>query len=122
MTVIVFALLHLVNVLAGASPAILLVTFAGGTFLYVARRVFNNLLVPIGLHTLYDAAFFLLTGKYLVGESLPDNVLDFQLASFLVLLIAMILFLIFGRRLLKDETIGWSQIDTLLIYESRGVL
>ena len=106
-TVAVFALLHLVNVLGGDSPTILLVTFAGGTLLYVARRTFNNLFVPIGLHALYDTAFFLLTGKYLVGDSLPDNVLDIQLASFLVLLIAAILFLIFGRGLLKDETTGW---------------
>lgn len=106
-TVAVFALLHLVNVLAGDSPAILLVTAAGGTLLYVARRVFNNLFVPIGLHALYDTAFFLLTGKYLVGESLPDGVLDLQLASFLILLVAAIFFLIFGRALFKSETTGW---------------
>ena len=107
-TVVVFALLHLVNVLGGDSPTILLVTAAGGTLLYVARRTFNNLFVPIGLHALYDAAFFLLTGKYLVGEGLPDNVLDIQLASFLVLLTAAILFLIFGRGLFKGDTVGWS--------------
>lgn len=106
-TVAVFALLHLVNVLGGGSPTILLVTAAGGTLLYVARRVFNNLFVPIGLHALYDTAFFLLTGKYLTGESLPDGVLDLQLASFLVLLVAMIAFLVFGRGLLKSDTTGW---------------
>lgn len=106
-SVAVFALLHLISVLGGDSLTILLVTAAGGTLLYVARRTFNNLFVPIGLHALYDAAFFLLTGKYLVGESLPDNVLDIQLASFLVLLAASILFLIFGRRLLKNDTTGW---------------
>jgi hypothetical protein len=105
--VAIFALLHLVNVLGGDSPTILIVTFAGGTLLYVARRVFNNLFVPIALHALYDAAFFLLTGKYLVGDSLPDNVLDIQLASFLVLFIAAILFLIFGRGLLRNDTTGW---------------
>jgi len=107
-TVAAFALLHLVNVLGGDSPTILIVTFAGGTLLYVARRTFNNLFVPIGLHALYDMAFFLLTGKYLVGDSLPDSVLDLQLASFLVLFAATILFLIFGRRLLKNDTTGWS--------------
>jgi membrane protease YdiL (CAAX protease family) len=107
-TVAVFALLHLVNVLGGGSPTILLVTAAGGTLLYIARRVFSNLLVPIGLHALYDAAFFLLTGKYLVCESLPDGVLDLQLASFLVLLATTILFLIVGRGLLKNDTTGWS--------------
>jgi membrane protease YdiL (CAAX protease family) len=106
-TVVVFALLHLVNVLGGDSSTILIVTFAGGILLYVARRVFNNLFVPIGLHALYDAAFFLLTGKYLVGADLPDIVLDIQLASFLVLLAATILFLIFGRGLLKSDTTGW---------------
>ena len=109
LTVAVFALLHLVNVLGGDSPAILIVTFAGGTLLYVARRTFNNLFVPIGLHALYDTAFFLLTGKYLVGDSLPNGVLDLQLASFLVLFAAAILFLIFGRGLLKSDTTGWSQ-------------
>ncbi|MGD2050219.1 MAG: CPBP family intramembrane metalloprotease [Chloroflexota bacterium] len=107
MTVAVFALLHLVNVLGGDSPTILLVTAAGGTLLYVARRTFNNLFVPIGLHALYDAAFFLLTGKYLVGESLLDGVLDLQLASFLVLLVATILFIIFGRDIFRRETTGW---------------
>lgn len=106
-TVVVFALLHLVNVLGGDNPTILLVTAAGGTLLYVARRTFNSLFVPIGLHALYDAAFFLLTGKYLVGESLPDGVLDLQLASFLVLLVATILFIIFGRDIFRRETTGW---------------
>ena len=108
-TVAVFAVLHLVNVLGGASPTILLVTVSGGTLLYVARRTFNNLFVPIGLHGLYDTAFFLLTGKYLVGESLPDGVLDLQLASFLILLVAAILFLIFGRGLFKNDTTGWQK-------------
>jgi membrane protease YdiL (CAAX protease family) len=108
-TVAAFALLHLVNVLGGGSPAILIVTFAGGTLLYVARRTFNNLFVPIGLHALYDTAFFLLTGKYLVGDSLPDSVLDLQLASFLVLFVAAVLFPISGRRLLKNDMTGWSK-------------
>ena len=106
-TVVVFSILHLVNVAGGAYLTVLLVTAAGGVLLYVSRRVFGNLLVPIGLHALYDVAFYLLPGKYLVGESLPGHVLDIQLGAFLVLLVATILFLIFGRKLFKQETTGW---------------
>jgi hypothetical protein len=107
MTVVVFSLLHLVNVLGGGNLTILLIVVTGGTLWYVSRRVFNNLFVSIGLHALYDTAFFLLTGKYLVSENLPDHVLDIQLGSFLVLLVVSILFVIFGRGLLKNETTGW---------------
>ncbi len=42
----------------------------------------QNLFVPIFLHALRHAAFFLLLGATLVGESLPNHVLDIQLASF----------------------------------------
>lgn len=106
-TVVVFSLLHLVNMFGGDNVSIVLVTITGGTILYVSRRVFNNLFVPIGLHALYDTAFYLLTGVYLTGESLPDEVLDIQLGSFLVLLAATILFLFFGRGLFIRETTGW---------------
>jgi uncharacterized membrane protein YwzB len=106
-TVVLFSILHLVNVAGGAYLTVLLATAAGGILLYVSRRVFNNLFVPIGLHALYDVAFYLLPGKYLVGESLPGSVLDIQLGSFLVLLVASILFIIFGRGLLRRETTGW---------------
>lgn len=108
-TLAVFSLLHLVNLLGGGNLTILLVTLTGGTLLYVARRVFGNLFVPIGLHALYDTAFFLLTGQYLVSESLPNHILDIQLGSFLVLFVATILFLIFGRGLLKNNTTGWEK-------------
>lgn len=108
-TLAVFSLLHLVNLLGGGNLTILLVTLTGGTLLYVARRVFGNLFVPIGLHALYDTAFFLLTGQYLVSEGLPDHILDIQFGSFLVLLVATILFLIFGRGLLKNDTTGWAK-------------
>ena len=106
-TVVVFAALHLVNVLGGGNLTIVFIVVTGGTLLYVSRRVFGNLFVPIGLHALYDTAFYLLTGKYTVGESLPDHVLDIQFGSFLVLLVASILFVIFGRNLLKQGTTGW---------------
>lgn len=106
-TLVVFALMHLVNVIGGGSLTVLLVVLTGGTLWYVSRRVFNNLYVSIALHALYDAAFFLLTGKYLVGEGLPDQVLDIQLGSFLFLFVVSVLFVIFGRGLLKDETTGW---------------
>lgn len=107
-TVVVFSLLHLINVAGGAYLTVLLATATGGVLLYASRRVFNNLFVPIGLHALYDVAFYLLPGKYLAGESLPGFVLDIQLGSFLVLFVAAILFVIAGRRLLRQETTGWS--------------
>lgn len=107
-SLVVFALLHLVNVLGGAANlTLLVVVVTGGTLLYVSRRVFNHLFAPIILHALYDTAFFLLTGIYLTGETLPDHVLDIQFGSFLVLMAATILFAIFGRGLLKQETVGW---------------
>jgi uncharacterized PurR-regulated membrane protein YhhQ (DUF165 family) len=59
------------------------------------------------MHAMYDTAFFLLISKYLVGEALPEHVLDIQFGSFLVLLTASILFIVFGRGLLKQETRGW---------------
>jgi membrane protease YdiL (CAAX protease family) len=107
LTVIVFSLMHLVNVFGGDFLTVLIIVVPGGTLWYVSRRVFNNLFVSIGLHALYDTAFFLLPGKYLVNESLPDQVLDIQLGSFLILLAASILFVIFGRGLFKEETTGW---------------
>ena len=106
-TLVVFSLLHVVNLFGNANISVLFVVLTGGTLLYISRRVFNNLFVPIGMHALYDTAFFLLTGKYLVGENLPDQVLDIQFGSFLFLLTASILFIIFGRGLLKQETTGW---------------
>lgn len=106
-TVVVFSLMHLVNVFGGGFLTVLLIVIPGGTLLYVARRVFNNLFIPIALHALYDTAFYLLPGKYLVNETLPDHVLDIQFGSFLVLMAASILFVIFGRGLLKNETTGW---------------
>lgn len=100
---LVFSLLHLLNVLGGGNMSILFVVIIGGTLWYVSRRVFNNLSVSIGLHALYDTAFLLLTGVYLVGDSLPDRVLDIQFGSFLILLVTSLLFPIFGRRLLGDH-------------------
>ncbi len=109
-TVVVFSLMHLINVIGGGNLTVLFVVVTGGTLLYVSRRVFNNLFVPIGLHALYDTAFFLLTGVYKVGENLPDHVLDIQLGSFLVLLVASVLFVLFGRGLLRNETTGWADL------------
>jgi hypothetical protein len=106
-TLVIFSLLLIVNLYGDANISVLFVVLTGGTLLYVSRRVLNNLFVPIGMHALYDTAFFLLTGKYLVAENLPDNVLDIQFSSFLVLLTATIIFIFFGRGLLKQETTGW---------------
>lgn len=106
-TLVIFSLYHLVNVLGGGSLVIVIIVATGGVLLYVTRRVCNNLFASIGLHAFYDTAFFLLTGSYAVGESLPDPVLDLQLGSFLVLLAASILFLVFGRKLFQSNTTGW---------------
>lgn len=103
-TLAVFSLLHLVNVFGGANLTILLVTMTGGTILYVSRRVCGNLFVPISLHALYNTAFYLLTGKYAMGESLPGNVLDLQLGAFLALLVVSILFPIFWARPLQTRS------------------
>ncbi len=104
-TTVIFGLLHSINLLGGSNPTQILVTLAGGVLFYVSRRVANNLFVPIGLHALYDTGFFLLSGMYAqAAGSLPDFVLDIHLGSFLILLIASIGFLIFGRGLLKTET------------------
>ena len=107
-TLIIFSLFHLINVIAGGSLFVLVIVLTGGTIWYAARRIFNNLFVPIFLHALYDTAFSLLPGSYLVSEGLPDHILDIQLASFLVLFLLSILFLVFGRKLFKAETVGWS--------------
>ena len=108
-TLVVFSLLHLINLFAGGNITEIIVQFAGGTIFYVARRVSNALIVPIVMHAFYDFAFVLLDGPYLVSEDLPSGVLDIHLASFLILFSLFILFVIFGRNLLKNETTGWQQ-------------
>lgn len=108
-TVIVFSLMHMVNVFGGGFLTVLLIVIPGGTLWYVSRRVFNNVFVSIALHALYDTAFYLLPGKYLVNEPLPGHILDIQLGSFLVSMVASILFVIFGRGLLINRTTGWSE-------------
>ena len=98
-TLVVFSLLHLINLTGGANLTVLVVVLTGGTLWYVSRRIFGNLFVSIFLHALYDTAFFLLPGATLVGENLPDHVLDIQLASFLVLFAGSVLVLFVGRTL-----------------------
>ena len=105
---VIFSLLHLINTAGAGNLSVLLVTVASGALYYTSRRVFNNLVVPIALHALHDVAFFLLPGVYAVGDTLPDQVLNIQFGSFLITLAAVIVFLIFGRGLLKNETTGWS--------------
>jgi len=100
---LVFALLHLVNVFGGGSITQVLVVIFGGTLLYISRRVFNNLFVPILLHAFYDTAIYLQTGYFLENQNLPDPILDFNLASFLIMVLATILFLTLGRKLLRRE-------------------
>lgn len=84
--------------------------FCGADWRYAAlcQQVdFNNLFVPIGKHAIYDTAFFLLTGEYLVAEKMTDNLLNIRFGSLLVLLAAAILFTTIGRGLLIQETTGW---------------
>lgn len=106
-TLVVFSLLHLINLIGGGNITQIIVQFAGGTIFYVARRVSNTLIVPIFMHGFYDTAFYLLSGPYPAGEDLPSHVLDIHLASFLILIGLFVLFVIFGRNLLKNETTGW---------------
>lgn len=107
-TLVVFSLLHLVNLIGGGSIAVLFIVATGGTLLYVGRRVFNTLWASIAMHAFYDTAFLLLPGSYPVTADLPDKVLSFQLGAFLFLLVVSILFLVLGRKLFAAETVGWS--------------
>lgn len=106
-TLVVFSLLHLINLVGGGNLTGIIVQFAGGTIFYVARRVSNTLLVPILMHSFYDTAYFLLSGPYPAGRDLPGHILDIHLATFLILMSLFVLFVIFGRKLLKNETTGW---------------
>jgi membrane protease YdiL (CAAX protease family) len=111
-TLLVFSLLHLVNLVAGGSFLVILIQFFGGTIYYVARRVSNSLIVPILIHALYDFSVFLLNGPYPADTILADQpgfVGDITFIAFLVEMSAFILFIIFGRKLLKNETTGWAQ-------------
>ena len=111
-TLIVFSLLHLVNLVTGGSMIEILIQFFGGTIYYVARRVSKTLIVPILIHALYDFSVFLLNGPYaadVVLAELPGFVGNINFTAFLIEMSAFILFLIFGRKLLKNETTGWAQ-------------
>jgi hypothetical protein len=92
-----------VNVLGGGSITQVLIVIFGGTLLYISRRVFNNLFVPILLHAFFDTAIYLQTGFFFANQNLPDGILDFNLASFLIMVLATFIFLIFGRNLLKKN-------------------
>lgn len=100
---LIFALLHLVNVLGGGSITQVLIVVFGGTLLYISRRVFNNLFAAILLHAFYDTAIYLQIGSFIENQNLPDPILDFNLASFLIMVLATIIFFIFGRNLLKRD-------------------
>ncbi|MFN2263435.1 MAG: lysostaphin resistance A-like protein [Anaerolineales bacterium] len=111
-TLLVFSLLHLINLIAGGSFLEIIIQFFGGTIYYVARRVSKTLIVPILIHALYDTSVFLLNGPYaadVVLSELPGFVGNITFTAFLIEMSAFILFLIFGRKLLKNETTGWQQ-------------
>ena len=68
--------------------------------------------LPILIHALYDTSVFLLNGPYaadVVLSELPGFVGNITFTAFLIEMSAFILFLIFGRKLLKNETTGWQQ-------------
>jgi membrane protease YdiL (CAAX protease family) len=106
-TLIVFSLLHLINLLGGGSFLGIILQFTGGTIYYVARRVSNTLLVPILIHALYDTSIFLLSGPYRADATLPSDVTDINFFAFLIEMSLFVLFVIFGRNLLKNQTTGW---------------
>jgi len=108
-TLVVFSLLHLVNLLGGGSFLEIVLQFTGGTIYYVARRVSDTLIVAILIHALYDTSIFLLSGPYQAGAVLPGNVGDINFFAFLIETSLFLLFIIFGRNLLKNETTGWQQ-------------
>jgi membrane protease YdiL (CAAX protease family) len=90
---VLFGLLHLVNVLAGAPVAttVVQVVFATtfGSVLYLARRLTGNLLAPVLLHAFWDF------GAIAVTASGPGSVDLFLLgllglASFAVLLLGVV--------------------------------
>jgi membrane protease YdiL (CAAX protease family) len=61
LSTLLFGLLHLPNWIFGAGPAAsaqVALAFMGGTALYIARRYFGTLLVPMGLHALWDFSSF----------------------------------------------------------------
>ena len=108
-TVAVFSLLHLINILGGGSFLGIILQFTGGTIYYVARRVSNTLIVPILIHAFYDTAVFLLSGPYQADAVLPSFAGDINFFAFIIEMGLFVLFLIFGRNLLKNETTGWGQ-------------
>ena len=56
-TLVIFSVLHLVNLISGGILIYLLIVATGGVVYYVTRRVFNTLWVAIGIHALHDFAF-----------------------------------------------------------------
>lgn len=105
-TTVIFALLHSINMFGASNFTQILVTLVSGALFYISRRVFNTLLVPIVLHAIHDISYYLLTGVYSEEQgSLPDQVLDIQFQSFLIMFLATIVFIIFGRGLLRTQKI-----------------
>ncbi len=101
-----FTLLHLVNLISGGSVLQLFITFFLGTLLYISRRVFGNIFVPILLHAAYDFSLYLLVGNSIQGESLPENVASLEFGVFLATVGVFIMFVVFGRNLLKSKRTG----------------
>lgn len=107
LTLALFSVLHLVNLLGGGTPMEVVYQIIGANVFYVTRRVTNSLFFSIALHGVYDTVFTLLPGPYPANQAPPDRVLDIQLGSVLLLTLVFILFIIFGRGIFKNETVGF---------------
>jgi membrane protease YdiL (CAAX protease family) len=91
LSTLLFGLLHLPNWAFGAGPAAVaqvFIAFLGGSTLYLARRVFGTLLVPMALHALWDFSAFAPAEKALWSAGSP----------FIAGIVGLVLVLILLRR------------------------
>ncbi|MEZ4660093.1 MAG: hypothetical protein R2911_21255 [Caldilineaceae bacterium] len=102
-TLIVFSLMHLVNLLSGANLTVLLVVLTGGTLWYVSRRVFGNLFVSI-FFLIYDTAFFLLSERHLGRRKFAGSCAGYPVGIVLVLFVGSVIVLFVGRSLFQQQT------------------
>ena len=110
---LIFALLHIANLLSGQSIVTVLptvgFTFGFGLMMYLTLRVTGNLIWPILLHALTDPTTILATGGIDVGGTNTSPLLAFAGLSTFVFLIFALIALIFirgnaGGRASADET------------------
>ncbi|MBT2502688.1 CPBP family intramembrane glutamic endopeptidase [Curtobacterium sp. ISL-83] len=99
---VLFGLLHLLNVLAGAGlgPTLIQVVFAAsfGSTLYVARRVTGNLLAPVLLHAFWDFGS--------IGVSATVDVSDLSKLT-LVGVVGLLAFAVLALGIVAGGVIAW---------------